>query len=177
VSEEAARSLASLFLTDAARFDDAARGLAGSGRTFDIPITGQSMGRALPDGTLVRVTLEDGSTAAVGDVVIFRDRSRLAAHRVICRSAPRRRLVTRGDARMSPDDPVAFANILGRVAGIVAADRELHPVPGDERRGIPTMLDRPVVLIMSIALAIAPSLARSTSRVLTLLERAWKSRV
>ena len=99
MSEEAAQALASLFLTDAARFDDVARGLANSGRTFDIPITGQSMGRALPDGTLVRVALEDGSTAAVGDIVIFRKGKRLVAHRVICRSANRRHLVTRGDAR------------------------------------------------------------------------------
>jgi signal peptidase I len=174
VSDDAARALASLFLSDAARFDDAARKLAKSGQSFDIPIHGQSMGSTLPDGALVRVSFEDGTNVAIGDVVIFREREQLVAHRVICRAAKRRLLLTRGDARISPDVPVAFSRILGRVTGIVGSDGSVTDVPAFRRRGRTTIVDRPLVASMALQLAILPAFARVTARLLTGLERAWK---
>lgn len=109
----AAAALAAQLIRDPRQFDQVARELAASNQSIDIPITGGSMGAALPNGSIARIRLSDGSTCKLGDVVVFRLDEKLVAHRVIHIRAPF--LVTRGDARVAPDPPIPFSRVLGRM--------------------------------------------------------------
>ena len=164
----ASLALAELFLRDLDRFESAGKQLARENRSVDIPITGGSMGASLPDGTLVRVALGDGATCAAGDVVVFRQQEDIVAHRAL--ACVRDYLITRGDARLAPDQPVSFARVLGRVTGVVAARNTLEP-PGMARRRWPLRIADPFTIgIATLALRINPGLAARWIALLAWLE-------
>ena len=162
--DDRAAALAELFLRDATRFDAAARNLAGNHHVVDVPVNGSSMGASLPDGTIVRVQL--GMACAVGDVVVFRQREQVVAHRVIHRTAVY--LLTRGDARFAPDPPVPFDRVLGRVTGNV-------PHRAAPRSRIARAGNAAAVRLTVAALRLGPGVAAWLVRLLTLMER-WPLR-
>lgn len=167
--EDAARALAALFVQQAASFDSAGKSLAKSKQSVDMPITGGSMGAALPKGTIIRVSLVDGAVCNAGDVVVFRQNEQIVAHRVIHR-APHY-LITRGDSRIAPDPPVPFLRVLGRVNAVLSSD-QLLAVPGMRRRRWITRAANAVAGGISVvALRISPALAAVASRMLTWIER------
>jgi len=129
------------------------------------------MGASLPDGTLVRVALGDGAACAPGDVVVFRQQEEIVAHRALACVGDY--LVTRGDARLAPDQPVSFARVLGRVTSVVAAGNTIEP-PGVPRRRWPLRVTDPFTIgVATLALHISPGLARRWIHVLAWLERGF----
>jgi hypothetical protein len=165
---DASRALAEVFLRDLDRFESAGKQLAQGNRSVDIPITGGSMGASLPDGTLVRVALGDGATCSAGDVVVFRQQEDIVAHRALARARDPR--ITRGDARLAPDQPVSFARVLGRVTGVVAGRITIEP-PGMPRRRWPLQVaDCCAIGIATLALQISPRLAGHWIQLLAWLE-------
>jgi signal peptidase I len=159
VIDDGCAALSDLFLRETEIFDDAGRALAG--RAIEIPITGGSMVPTLAPGTVIDAILGDGAACRAGDVVVFRQGQRLIAHRVLRKSA--RHLVTRGDARIAPDAPVAFAQVVARVTS------ELPPMP--RRRALPRITSAAIVAATSLLLHIHPRLAAAWSRALTWIER------
>ena len=164
-----AEALAALFLGDAQRFDAAAKQLARGNHSVDIPITGTSMGANLPKGTVVRVALTDAASCNAGDIVVFRLLQRVVAHRLIHRTDSY--LLTRGDARFSPDPPIPNDRVLGRVTGIVASGA-LLPLQGFRHRSALVRAIKAMISEASIvALRISPALALGFSRLVTVAER------
>jgi len=150
-------ALAALLLQDAARFDAAGKLLAN--QLVDFPIVGRSMMPALADGTVVHVSLCDGAACDAGDVIVFRMDAQIVAHRVVHRA--KAHLVTRGDGRITPDPPVPFARVLGKMS---------DPPAVSYRRKIARLCEGMIV----IALHVHPSIAALFARVLIGLER-WHS--
>jgi len=163
--------LAELFLRDLDRFESAGRQLADGNHSVDIPITGGSMGVSLPDGTLIRVTLGDGTSCSAGDVVVFRQQQEIVAHRALARA--REYLITRGDARIAPDQPVPFARVLGRVTGVVAARSSVEPPRMPRRRWPVRVADFFALGIAKIALQVSPRLAGQWIHGLAWIERSY----
>ena len=129
------------------------------------------MGVSLPDGTLIRVTLGDGRSCSAGDVVVFRQQQEIVAHRALARA--REYLITRGDARIAPDQPVSFTRVLGRVTGVVAARSSVEP-PGMPRRRWPVRVaDFFALGIARLALQISPRLAGKWIHGLAWFERSY----
>ncbi|MBN2432553.1 MAG: S24/S26 family peptidase [Acidobacteria bacterium] len=82
-----------------------------------VRVTGNSMRPAVRSGD--RVTIEPVAAAAVrrGDILLIRDETgHLKLHRLVrIRRRDDRAYLTRGDALLTPDLPVAAASVLGRV--------------------------------------------------------------
>jgi hypothetical protein len=107
--------------------------LAKSGRTFEVRISGTSMGNAIPDGVLVRV--EPADVLMPGEVIAFRDGdNRVVAHRLV--RIVRDHAIALGDGNRFPDPPIPLDAIVGRV---VAFDDGVawHDVPSAVRRPLP----------------------------------------
>jgi len=156
----AAEALAAQLLRDPRQFDQVARELAGANHSIDIPISGGSMGAALPNGSVARILLADGATCTRGDVVVFRLDDQLVAHRVVYIRAPH--LVTRGDARIAPDPPIPFARVLGRMIeppALIARSRRAR------------IADVFAIGVTVAALRVSPSLAERWTRLLRWAER------
>lgn len=168
------RELSELLLNNAQQFDAIGKALAGGDRSIEIPIVGNSMGAALPDGTVVRVVLGDGSTCSRGDVVVFRQGEQIVAHRVVHCAAGMRYLVTRGDARIAADVPVPFSSVLGRVTEVAPTRQS---VAGHPRRLL-RWAGSPFLLVAVVTLHLSPALSAAVCRVLIAIERislrAWR---
>jgi hypothetical protein len=130
-TDETSLLLAQMLLHDSNQFDNAARRLAKTKRSANFPIFGDSMGNSLPSGCVVRVDLGDATTCRVGDIAVFRQRDKVVAHRTLARTE--RHLITRGDARIAPDQPVENVCVIGRVSGVVAP-KNIIPSPTMRRR-------------------------------------------
>ena len=86
---------------------------------------GCSMLPAVLPGDLLQIERTPFTEIELGDIVLFRNGSRLFLHRVFERQVTR--LITRGDALKSPDAPVDEQSYLGRLATIERNDRILTP--------------------------------------------------
>jgi signal peptidase I len=161
-SDDRSRELAGLLLHNAQQFDAIGKALAGGDRSIEIPIVGNSMGAALPNGTIVSVALGDGSTCAPGDVVVFRQGEQIVAHRVVHLAAGIRYLVTRGDARIAADAPVPFSSVLGRVTEVGAG----------YRRRLLRWAGAPFLFVAVVTLHVNPTLSTAVCRILIAIERA-----
>ena len=150
-------ALASLLRSDPDQFDAAARRLAD--QVVEFPITGNSMGAALPKGTIVRVAL--GAACAIDDIAVFRQGEAIVAHRMIHRG--KSHLITRGDARFAPDPPVPVDRVLGRV---------VDPPPALRRHPLMKAANSAVRWMTAAALRVSPSLAARLAGLLTRVERA-----
>ena len=95
--------------------------LQGSERLLESVVSGRSMGRHLPEGSSVRVQFSRREVYQPGEVVAFQMGARVIAHRVLfCGTGGRRRgiVITRGDARLTPDLPFHISSVLGAVAAV-----------------------------------------------------------
>ena len=128
--------------------------LTRSGRTFDVRISGVSMGDTIPDGATVRVEPVEPAALRRGDVVAYREDDRIVAHRLWFRA--RKHSVLVGDGYELPDLPVADHDVMGRVTAIADAGvyREIAP------RRTHTFHGRLTSLVACAALLVSPRLAR-----------------
>jgi hypothetical protein len=113
---------AAAFLRDhPERIRSVASGLKGSQRSLDSVVSGDSMGRQLPDGAPIRIQLCQREWYEPGEIVAFLTDRHVAVHRVhFCGQRGRRRgiLITRGDAHLHPDLPIHVSSVLGRVEAV-----------------------------------------------------------
>jgi signal peptidase I len=95
-------------------------------RSFGIlrlEVTGLSMLPSVRPGDILFIERRDMREIAAGDVVLFARQGKLVAHRVRCKATVGGVLhaITRGDALLSPDDPVSPTELLGSVRHILRA--------------------------------------------------------
>jgi signal peptidase I len=92
-----------------------------------IRVTGTSMLPAVWPGDILRVRPAAEVSPGKGSVVLFLREGRLCAHRVVGRSSAQ--LITCGDAVPDCDAPVAVADVLGVVTGLIREGESERP-PG-----------------------------------------------
>lgn len=174
VSDACVPGLTAFLLHDIARFESVGKGLAGSHCSITIPVSGYSMGTALPDGTVAQVDLSDGVSCLAGEVIIFRQAKRLVAHRILYRGVHGRAadyLITRGDTRIAPDPPVLYSQVLGRVTGVVASNAILPLARMRKRHWLVRCFNAVAMLVTVLALHVSPRVATHATRLLTTVER------
>lgn len=92
--------------------------LRSQNRELTSRVAGDSMGATLPAGTEIRIQLARVDQVGPGDVVAFISGRYLVVHRIVARAARgagRGHWITRGDAQILPDPPVAPDELLGPV--------------------------------------------------------------
>lgn len=92
-----------------------------------LKVTGFSMLPAIWPGDVLTVQRQSPESLRPGQIVLYRRKKKLTAHRIIGVSAGH--LVTRGDSVPSPDAPVAWDEVVGRVAGICRDGRAVKMQP------------------------------------------------
>jgi signal peptidase I len=102
-----------------------------SGRTIRFRAPGHSMSPLIRSNDLLLVQPIDSGGVRRGDILLYRSADQLTAHRLVDvhpdSGAAAPRLVLKGDARRTPDPPVAPDQILGRVVAVERNDREFDP--------------------------------------------------
>jgi signal peptidase I len=98
-----------------------------AGNEARIRVTGTSMLPAIWPGDILRVRPSVEIPPDRGSVVLFLRDGRLFAHRVFGRSGAQ--LITCGDSVPHCDAPMAVADVLGTVAGLVREGKSERPVP------------------------------------------------
>jgi hypothetical protein len=87
--------------------------LARSGKIIESEISGTSMGRTLPAGTLIRIQPLPAPDYGVGQIVAFVRGRTIFAHRIAYRT--KRGVLTRGDNHPWCDSPMPVDAVLGLV--------------------------------------------------------------
>jgi signal peptidase I len=96
-----------------------------------IRVTGTSMLPAVWPGDVLTVSRESADDIWPGEIVFFKRRGRLFAHRLVTKIRRQEKLLllTRGDRLRHPDPPVTAEEVLGRVAVIMRGNRQVTPRP------------------------------------------------
>src|ERR1700756_2594026 len=99
-----------------------------SGRLV-LPSVGGSMLPAIWPGDALVVEAATCSNVGLGDIVLFSNAYRFAAHRVVEKDGEtkRRQVRSRGDGRSTGDAPIMTSQILGKVSFIVRNGRCFEP--------------------------------------------------
>jgi hypothetical protein len=120
-------------------FVELAAELLGRGHQVRFRAAGRSMTPAIRDGEVLRCEPVRPEAVRVVDVLLYRRRERVIAHRVvrIDRGAAGARFILRGDASAGNDAPVGWRQVLGRVT---AVERGSPRCTGRRRQGV---ADRP----------------------------------
>jgi hypothetical protein len=107
-------------IRNTAAVSDLAGQLLARGHGVRMSAEGASMGKAIPDGSVIVIEPAQAVTIAEGDVLLYRAGMRLLAHRVvrIDREASPQQFVTRGDAPGSPFERVNAWDMLGQVGSV-----------------------------------------------------------
>jgi hypothetical protein len=172
------RAVAAFFREDPARILAVASRLRGPDRTLESTVEGMSMGRTLPPGSRIRIALADRQGYDVGEVVAFLAGGQVVVHRVVHRGrAGRARgyVLTRGDAPLAPDAPVAEESILGPVTG-VQRDGLWVPVDGRPWQTLRARVVRRLLLtLVAGVLRVSPRVAQRLARVLHRSEGALRT--
>ena len=96
-----------------------------------VPVSGECMDPAVPEGAQVRVERCRSSHLRAGDVVLLERGGRFVLHRYLAtiRLGSRRRLLTKSDRRRRPDAPWPTDSLVGRLAEIArdGAGRPYRP--------------------------------------------------
>ena len=97
--------------------------------TLRLRVTGCSMLPSVWPGDVLLAHREDIAKISRGDIVLFSREGQLVAHRVVSTiGGPENpSLITRGDAQLAPDSPVAAGELLGRVVSILRAGKWIEP--------------------------------------------------
>jgi hypothetical protein len=112
---------------DSRRFLETVTSLLRDGQSVRFRAHGWSMFPAIRDGELITVAPLGGAPVGTGDIVLFRHRRGVTAHRVIGLRLSRGRvagIIARGDAAHSPDEPIAPDHLLGRVVAVERRGRQ-----------------------------------------------------
>ena len=162
-------AVGNLIQADPARAVAIAASLRAPGRTIESTIEGMSMGQGLPPGTKIRIALIQRDRYEPGEVIAFLVANQVVVHRVMHRGrggAASGLVLTRGDAPLVPDRPVAHKQILGPVTALLRDGRwsDLGAAP---RRSLRRRIAASVVLWPAVAmLYVSPA---ATARMLALL--------
>jgi hypothetical protein len=91
---------------------------------FGSCVRGQSMGKALPDGSQIRVRFVPQRDLAIGQVVAYVAEDRMVAHRLVRFATWHQHeyLITRGDATVCCDRPVLASSVVGVVTDHCTTD-------------------------------------------------------
>ncbi len=127
-------------------FPDIVSDLLRDGIKIKFPAPGDSMYPTIRDGDQITVAPIDVASITIGDVILYRHKSGVAAHRVMDiiersdenspgahkdsqnRSSSETRLFSlRGDAAVSFDEPVSADQILGKVTIVERRGRRIDP--------------------------------------------------
>ncbi len=156
---------------DPARTLAVAENLRAPDRWFESTLTGMSMGAGLGPGSRIRVALVHRARYEAGEVVAYQAGNQVIVHRVVHRgraAAALGHLITRGDATLVPDPPVAHGRILGPVTGVWRAGGWM-PLGGPPRRALRARLACALLsAVASGALYLSP---RATAHALIALHR------
>jgi polysaccharide biosynthesis/export protein len=106
-------------------FIDISSELLQSGYNIEFQATGNSMYPAIKDGEMITVQPAEISDIKARDVVLYRNQSRVIAHRVV-QIEENSQLILRGDASENFDAPVEPQQILGKVISTKRARNFLH---------------------------------------------------
>ncbi len=77
--------------------------------------------KTIPINSLVMIrhlSQDEVADLQVGDVIAFRSGSILITHRIISVDQENRYFITQGDANPSPDAPVSFDRVTGKIVGV-----------------------------------------------------------
>jgi hypothetical protein len=136
---------------------------------IECEVTGESMQPTLPAGSTLRIRPGRSSPPQHGEVIAMAIRDRLIAHRVVRADRGTGHILTRGDADLLPDPPVALEWIVGRVVE-AKIDGRWQPVPPPPHRPLVRTISAGLVFalvaaLMSVNLALADRLAHILIRV------------
>jgi signal peptidase I len=94
-----------------------------------LQVTGHSMLPSVWPGDVLLIKRCPLDKASPGDIVLYAREQRLVVHRVISAATNlgETRLVTQGDASLTPDSPISAAEFLGKVSQIVRAGKSSVP--------------------------------------------------
>ena len=174
-SADLARAVGALLQADPARIKALAYSLRAPGRQIESRVEGMSMGRGLPAGSRIRIGLAHQQRYEVGTVIAYLAGSKVVVHRVAHRglAGPAAEFfLTRGDAPLVPDPPVAHSQILGPVIGVLQGHRwvEICDAP---RRTLHARIAASMLLQFATALLyLSP---RATSSILGVLHRSERA--
>jgi signal peptidase I len=103
------------------RFVDVSSDLLAQGYGIRFRAGGGSMAPAIGDGDVITVKPIDPASLTTGRVIIYRDRHRVVAHRIVGTTSDHpstHAFVVRGDAARECDPPVAPSQVLGEVVAV-----------------------------------------------------------
>ena len=104
-----------------------------TGREIEAELSGVSMETALPNGSAVRIRFGEGLQYSLGSIIAFRSEDTLILHRLVYTDGAI--LVTRGDARWFPDQPLLPEVILGQVTSCRRGGEWSPPAMESHSRG------------------------------------------
>jgi len=110
----------------AVKLELAAEVLTSSGR-LRLGVTGWSMLPAVWPGDTLTIESANSEAVSDGDIVLFRRDGRFFVHRVLGKIVKNSTILTRGDAMLQPDPPVANRDLLGKVVFILREGRRIRP--------------------------------------------------
>jgi signal peptidase I len=134
-----------VWINGAKIFPELISDLLTDGRKVQFRAPGDSMYPTICDGDVITVMPIETASITIGDIILYRHKSGVAAHRVVrtenksdshFRSSdlsPHHYFILRGDAAVVFDDPVSADQILGKVTFI---EREGHRIDPYARRAI-----------------------------------------
>ena len=175
LSTDLTQAVGRLLQADPARIVALISSLRGPDRVIESTVEGMSMGRCLPPGSRIRIELANRACHDAGTIIAFLVGKKVVVHRVVHRGrgGPAGGLVlTRGDAPLVPDPPVAHAQILGPVTGVWTGDRWTEPCGVARRSFRATIVSSFLLLVATGLLYLSP---RTTSTMLALLHRAERA--
>ena len=115
-------------------FEQVCAGLLREGHLVKFRAPGDSMYPTICDGDLITVEPIKPSDVVVGDIILYRHKSGVVAHRVVDIEAhqssvlsPQHCFTLRGDAAINNDFPVCADQILGKVVSLERNSRRLDP--------------------------------------------------
>jgi len=101
-------------------FEPTLREVLRAGHAARFRASGDSMYPAIRSGDYLQIVPCDASTLRIGDIILARTERGLTAHRIVrirgAEGSPR--ITMRGDNALLSDEPVAAADVLGRVASV-----------------------------------------------------------
>jgi hypothetical protein len=117
---DAIQAASRFFREDPARILIVAGSLRKPDRVIESTVQGLSMGRTIPAGSQIRITLRTQGRYDPGEVIAYVGGPHIIVHRVVRRMRRKTRsyLLTQGDGTWLPDQPISEDRVLGPVSEI-----------------------------------------------------------
>ena len=145
-----------------------------SGLELESVIHGTSMGRAIPNGSRIRITTGRDGAYNPGQIVACVQGADIFAHRVVYRGrTPRTRdyLITQGDGCLFCDKPMHISEVLGIVREVSHDNEWCTPTTSADRTTTERQVARASLCLVSGCLRVHPRLACGMAAWLLWLDR------